>query len=167
MLPDAADEYYERYKDELEHHLTEAMSEVMIERREDPLIHLTECLLRSQHKAAHEGVAAAKRSAFAAASPLELVVDPASCGEVDSAGPAEMDKWNVASWLGGLQPTALAPVAAALLVPLGDSPPPHVALHFVRSLGGNREAVRYAMSTLTAADAIPQVSTCSPPLGVL
>eukprot|EP00966_Prymnesium_polylepis_P239099 5530144-Prymnesium_polylepis.1 len=51
--------------------------------------------------------------------------------------------------MGGLVPSKEAKwqrptdvVASALLRPLGDSPPPHVELQFLRSLGGNTEACR-------------------------
>ena len=132
--------FLERHKRELEESLSEAISLVMETRREDPLNHLVELLQQQVHTSEHKGVAAAKRAAFAA-SPSE----PAS----DGADPEKSDEWSITSWMGGLVPSKEATwkrptdiVAAALLRPLGDSPPPHVELQFMRHLGGNKEAVR-------------------------
>ena len=125
--------FHELRRAELERCLSDAVSEVMNSRRADPIDHLVECLQRA--KTQHKGVAAAKSAALAASSTVI-----ASKGAGDTAdGPAE---WSVASWLAGMEPSPTVPLASVLLRPLGDSPPLHVALQFMRSLGGNKDAVR-------------------------
>ena len=52
--------------------------------------------------------------------------------------------WSVAEWLGSF---IALPVAHVLQMPLGTSAPPEAALAFMRTLGGDRELLRWLLSS--------------------
>ena len=118
--------YFQQKQPQIEALFQGAIDDMINRQADDPEAFLLEWLQqRRASPSAHASpsVEMAARHARAEAT----VVDGAS------------DKWSVAKWL---EKHVVAPVADALLRPLGESAPANVALAFVRKIGRDQAAVR-------------------------
>jgi hypothetical protein len=144
--------YYETNEKLLEHAMTNAVNDAFEAEPDDIITFVAERLLAQQQQqkrrhgtrqqwpygeaqpdgTASRDVAAAVRLAKAAEPPKGFVHARAASARAD-------EEWSVESWLGD---AIASPVAEALLRPLGEAAPSHVALEFVRALCRSEAAVR-------------------------